>query len=542
MTTIRINGYVVEPHSQRAGGSQYVEDASESNYILLHCSCHLNIQLAEKLQQLHVKILKYVDENTYLCVYEPADLTKIRALPFVEYANVYHQDLVVHAGLKEKLDSTLRQSGQSAETRRLEGDPEASRAAPEDPRFYNVWLHDEDPSDEMIHQVVDLLPTDPASIVHLGCGIFRAQLSAQDFDRIARIDHVGRITEVQKLELHNHEARKVVGLIDPSAAVARLRGHHDGEIHRNVYRGDGQLVVVADTGFDMGSTTDVHKAFTGRVAKLMAYTGPSASDTSGHGTHVSGSVLGSANSLGFGSIEGTAPAALLVAQAAMDTNGELNINAKGRSNTEFYERALEDRIAEIPALPRIHNNSWGKRWPTDNRQLDYDEMALATDKFINAIQDAVIVFSAGNNGEMSSGSQIGAEAAAKNIITVGACENLQSTRRDTPLLRRTPVTYVYDKSKPEGNVSNIASFSSRGPTNEGRIKPDVVAPGTVIYSARSREPQLLIAKTRTGFDYDKWGQSPDAAWWFMNGTSMAGKAPQSTYPMGWSYAVLVPSF
>jgi hypothetical protein len=40
------------------------------------------------------------------------------------------------------------------------------------------------------------------------------------------------------------------------------------------FTGKGELVAVADTGFDKGSTTDVHPAFKGRVKKAVC-AGPS---------------------------------------------------------------------------------------------------------------------------------------------------------------------------------------------------------------------------------------------------------------------------
>ena len=58
----------------------------------------------------------------------------------------------------------------------------------------------------------------------------------------------------------------------------------------------------------------------------------------------------------------------------------------------------------------------------------------------------------------------------------------------------------------------MVAFSSRGPTREGRIKPDVVAPGTCILSTRSRK--LVNAST----DY---GVSTDPLYFFDGGTSMA---------------------
>ena len=66
-------------------------------------------------------------------------------------------------------------------------------------------------------------------------------------------------------------------------------------------------------------------------------------------------------------------------------------------------------------------------------------------------------------------------------------------------------------SRPLSNgIQGMAAFSSRGPCNDGRIKPDLVAPGTDIISTRSR------MATGTG-----WGTLSNTNYIYMGGTSMA---------------------
>jgi subtilisin family serine protease len=60
------------------------------------------------------------------------------------------------------------------------------------------------------------------------------------------------------------------------------------------------------------------------------------------------------------------------------------------------------------------------------------------------------------------------------------------------------------------NAEGMAAFSSRGPTQDGRCKPDIVAPGTAILSTKSR------LATSTG-----WQASNDPLYFFDGGTSMA---------------------
>ena len=89
-------------------------------------------------------------------------------------------------------------------------------------------------------------------------------------------------------------------------------------------------------------------------------------------------------------------------------------------------------------------------------------------------RDMLIVFSAGNDGRNNAAMTVSSPATAKNCLTVGACEN------------RRP------EAGPSGDsVDDLASFSSRGPTKENRIKPDIVAPGTWVVSVKTQAENIV---------------------------------------------------
>jgi len=101
---------------------------------------------------------------------------------------------------------------------------------------------------------------------------------------------------------------------------------------------------------------------------------------------------------------------------------------------------------------------------------------------------------------------------AKNCITIGASENRRGTFKltygsgwpsDFPAV-------PLKNDRVANNADGMAAFSSRGPTRDQRFKPDVVAPGTFILSARSRD-------TSSG----GWEVSADPLYMFEGGTSMA---------------------
>jgi Subtilase family len=123
---------------------------------------------------------------------------------------------------------------------------------------------------------------------------------------------------------------------------------------------------------------------------------------------------------------------------------------------------------------RISSNSWGFI-----SLYDYDSAAQAFDFIVRDAQSGAagnqqltVVFSAANDGPASN--TVTSPATAKNVITVGASENVRQTGTDGCGVPNAGAD----------SANDIISFSSRGPVNsvggDGRVKPDIVAPGTHI--------------------------------------------------------------
>ena len=124
----------------------------------------------------------------------------------------------------------------------------------------------------------------------------------------------------------------------------------------------------------------------------------------------------------------------------------------------------------------IGSNSWGEdtQGSYDLSAMEFDALVRDADTNTPGDQPYILEFSAGNAGP---GPQtVASPAVAKNVIATGAS---QSSRSNFP-------------SYSDG-INAMADISSRGPCDDGRIKPDLVAPGTWIASLKSESASGVYA-------------------------------------------------
>jgi hypothetical protein len=139
---------------------------------------------------------------------------------------------------------------------------------------------------------------------------------------------------------------------------------------------------------------------------------------------------------------------------------------------------------------RIHTNSWGST-PAGGYG-DYDTWSRYVDEFIWQNPNMTILFSAGNYGAdgnsdgVVDSNSLCSPATSKSCIAVGASESLRSQFTTTygTISMNFPANPVFSDPM-TNNTYGMAAFSSRGPCQDARIKPDVVAPGTFILSTKS---------------------------------------------------------
>lgn len=182
---------------------------------------------------------------------------------------------------------------------------------------------------------------------------------------------------------------------------------------------------------------------------------PGSSPISWHGTHVSGTVLGdAAGTFGASSYAASTPTAANHELAdGMAPNAQLLMQDIGNDVSGCL--AINDLrgtlLQALAADAHIHSNSWGAstagNYGGNDNNVDYVS---------NVEEDLLFIVAAGNSG--SSARTTGSPGNAKNALTVGALSH--------------------------AGAVGVAYFSSRGPTADGRIKPDIMAPGSSTISAR----------------------------------------------------------
>jgi serine protease AprX len=290
-----------------------------------------------------------------------------------------------------------------------------------------------------------------------------------EFAALASHPAVAELQRYVEPELFNDRARVLLGLdpVDAPSNAGRT--------------GAGQVVGVADTGLD-----ETHPDFQGRIAGVTAWGRPGdPSDPHGHGTHVAGSAVGD-GAASNGELRGAAPDAALFFQSLLDARGRLG--GLPLDLGDLFQEAYD-------AGARVHNNSWGAATASL-----YTLNSTEVDEFVDRNRDMLLVFAAGNEGTASprfhsavgfvDWASLGSPATAKNALTVGAS---RSDRHDGGLSQRT-YGEVWRSSFPDppmastkvsGDPQGLAAFSSRGPCDDRRIKPDLVAPGTDVVSAKS---------------------------------------------------------
>lgn len=296
-------------------------------------------------------------------------------------------------------------------------------------------------------------------------GYVAAKLTRTEVERMSADLHLDSVYRVFR------NARKRA-LLDQSINVLQCATAHRG------YNSLGQGITwaVLDTGIDplhphFGYGTDcsnIGRVFDCLKAGAVTEWNPKSRsragvDGNGHGTHVAGIIAGGLKDLG---IIGIAPQVQLFTYKVLDDDG--------RGSDAKIIKAL-DHIYELnrnSASLVVHGVNLSLGGPFDPEAFGCGDTPICKQLRKLWRQGVVVVLAAGNEGylELQQGDQ-----------TVGI--NTDLSIGDPANLDESIAVGSIHKSKP--HLYGVSYFSSRGPTADGRGKPDLVAPGERILSCRA---------------------------------------------------------
>ncbi|MCB0097669.1 MAG: S8 family serine peptidase, partial [Caldilineaceae bacterium] len=382
------------------------------------------------------RVLGYIPNNAHIVYIADADLAKIRSLPAVRWVGAYLPSYKVAPELVEQVAA----AGADAAAMEL-----VVVAFP----------------GESVNELRTFLQAQGATVleeaVTVSGAVFRISAPASSIRAVSQYPGVSWVERYLEPQLLNAEGRKILGA--------------ENVWQNSGFFGANQIIAISDSGLSVQG--DLSNDFEGRLLRAFA---PSEmnlasaqcsaktdwTDLNGHGTHVAGSVLGNgtlsgsdaANHQYTTSHAGTAPEARLVFMA-LNTDGSGGIQCIDL-NGDFLAKGYDEGA-------RISSNSWGA---SDNGA--YGRTSQIVDDYIWRHKDYLVLYANGNAGP--SPGTVGSPATAKNVLSIGASENNRP-----------------DKGSLSDDPNTVTSFSSRGPTDDGRIKPDVVAPGSFVLSVRAAQ-------------------------------------------------------
>jgi serine protease AprX len=192
--------------------------------------------------------------------------------------------------------------------------------------------------------------------------------------------------------------------------------------------------------WDGGRVRTTHVEFSGRVA-----TGDAASDPSAHATHVTGTILAA----------GISPLRKGLAYGATGI-------------THDWDGDYNEMLAFGASGYLVSNHSYG--YATDGLPSwkfgSYDGSSIEIDEVSNAFPYYQIVVAAGNDRNNTELEQVGITGGYDMLSGTGCSKNGITVAAVNELLNYSDPTTVM-----------MSSFSNFGPTDDGRIKPDISAKG-----------------------------------------------------------------
>ncbi len=441
-----------------------------------------------ELEASGAQIVNYIPNNAYLIYGNAVQLSAVQSWAakseYVQWDGVYQDDYKLQPGAVLKAELTT------------ENGVAVSKPIP--PRTFAIQLVKSPEENAATLQVIDLMKLAPIRqqfeiLNYMNVVVQLDQISLQAIAARPEVVSIAYYPEPRKFD--ERQDQIMAGNLSGSAPsgpgyLAWLAGKGFTQAQ---FTAAGFAVDLSDSGLDNGTTTPGHFGLyqlgaTNLASRVIynrlvgtANAGSTLQGCDGHGTLNAHIMAGYNNISGFPHTDaagfhfglGVCPFVKVGSSVIFDPSTFTSPNFPNLQSAAYNDGA------------RISGNSWGASSAgayTVNSQA-YDALvrdAQPTGSTFAAAgnQEMVIVFAAGNAG--SGASTVGAPGTAKNVITVGAAENVQSHSTANGGGDAAGNDGCNTPDLEADNANDIVAFSSRGPCTDGRKKPEIVAPGTHI--------------------------------------------------------------
>ncbi len=304
-----------------------------------------------------------------------------------------------------------------------------------------------------------------------------------------------------------------------SACITRSLATVKADAAQNSFAATGEAIAwaVMDSGIEAGHphfdlhrnvdpASNLHQDFTGAPA-TAAKTQTALTDLFGHGTHVAGIIAGEqkadgtktkaaqmiavtraikgyeegnaprieARTIPLEAIRGMAPRCKLVSLKVLDDDGHGEVSNLIAAIAHIQEKNGHGRHLQIHGV----NISLGYEFEPEWFACGQSPICVEINRLVRS--GVVVVVAAGNTG-------YGALAAQQRTTNAG----MEVTIND-PGNAELAIT-VGSTHREMPHVYGVSFFSSKGPTGDGRLKPDLVAPGEKILSAATGQTKAERAQ------------------------------------------------
>ncbi len=319
----------------------------------------------------------------------------------------------------------------------------------------------------------------------------RITIRTEDIDKILLLPDSYWIGEYFELTLNDEVQNQILtGDLNPDNSAPAMPGYASFLESKGFPSNPAMypIVDITDDGVGNGTTTSGDPTFheggdinnPTRLSYLANCTSEATAEGIGGHGHINTSIVGGFESrVGFPFID---PQGYIRTQGV---NPFTRLAATRVFAPGFDLSACGGTVSLIQSVKQnganIMTNSWGCQscaGTYDDSSQIFDAGSRDADTTTAGNQELIILFSAGNSGPGAG--TVGTPGNGKNVITIGASENFRPDDEDGPWTDGCGVP-------PAGadNAMDVADFSSRGPAPGGRIKPEVIAPGTHIQGTAS---------------------------------------------------------